>query len=332
MPLSSTYEHKRRFLPSKWENNKIMKLVRAIRRGHLKFVEKKKKPRWYSLWNDNVDQESKFNRSYISAPKIKLPDHSESYNPPEEYLWTKDEIEKWEKTSPEERITKWIPQKYKYLREVPSYKYFVEERFERCLDLYLCPRVREHRKHIDPESLLPKLPLPKDLQPFPTKQMILYKGHSDIIRSIHVDFTGQWLISGSDDKTARLWEVSTGRCIKLWEFPEKVRFVSWCPNMLISLICVIYGNTIVLMNSNMTNSMEIKEATENVLLSSKKASLKNSQDNSTAWKFLTEKYETSSELRILIETKDPISDFCWHRKGDYFSTVSSEGKDKKTSI
>ena len=38
-------------------------------------------------------------------------------------------------------------------------------------------------------------------------------GHTDAIRS--VDFDGKGLLaSGSDDKTIRLWEVSTGNCLK----------------------------------------------------------------------------------------------------------------------
>ena len=76
---------------------------------------------------------------------------------------------------------------------------FINERFERCLDLYLCPRMRKERVRVDAEDLLPKLPKPRDLQPFPTTLSIVYRGHSDIVRSISVDPTGQWFVSGSDD-------------------------------------------------------------------------------------------------------------------------------------
>ena len=33
-----------------------------------------------------------------------------------------------------------LPQKYSSLRLVPAYRRFINERFDRCLDLYLCPR------------------------------------------------------------------------------------------------------------------------------------------------------------------------------------------------
>ena len=38
--------------------------------------------------------------------------------------------------------------RYGSLREVPAYPNFIQERFERCLDLYLCPRQRKMRVHM----------------------------------------------------------------------------------------------------------------------------------------------------------------------------------------
>jgi ribosome biogenesis protein ERB1 len=58
------------------------------------------------------------------------------------------------------------------------YEDFIKERFERCLDLYLCPRSRKKRINIDPESLVPKLPKPADLQPFPTTMCLEFIGHT----------------------------------------------------------------------------------------------------------------------------------------------------------
>lgn len=77
----------------------------------------------------------------------------------------------------EEDQPKFVPQSFDSLRTVPTYSDFIQERFERCLDLYLCPRVRKKRMHIDPESLVPKLPKPQELQPFPTTLAIKFLGH-----------------------------------------------------------------------------------------------------------------------------------------------------------
>ena len=64
------------------------------------------------------------------------------------------------------------------LIQVPAYADFIKERFERCLDLYLCPRTRRKRLFVpDAKALVPKLPKPRDLQPFPTTLALRYLGH-----------------------------------------------------------------------------------------------------------------------------------------------------------
>lgn len=79
-------------------------------------------------------------RHHISAPKLALPGHGESYNPPPEYLFSAEEEKKWNEKESHERRIKVKPQKYSSLRLIPAYSDFTKERFERCLDLYLCPR------------------------------------------------------------------------------------------------------------------------------------------------------------------------------------------------
>lgn len=49
---------------------------------------------------------------------------------------------------PEDRPQNFLPQKYDALRKVPGYANFVQEKFERCLDLYLCPRQRKIRVNL----------------------------------------------------------------------------------------------------------------------------------------------------------------------------------------
>jgi hypothetical protein len=46
-------------------------------------------------------------------------------------------------------------------------------------------------------------------------------------------------VSGSDDKTVKCWEISTGRCLSSLKFSEKVTFVSWIPISSLHLVAVI---------------------------------------------------------------------------------------------
>lgn len=213
-PLRNYPEHKRSFLPSKPEARKVSKLVHALKMGWMKSTaemekekqQKGKAPDFYMLWqSDDQAEEMRRIHKHIPAPKRHLPGHAESYNPPPEYLFDKKELKEWNKlkATPWKRKLHFIPQKYTSLREVPAYPKYIKERFRRCLDLYLCPRALKMRLTIEPEALVPQLPSPKDLQPFPTTMSMIFKGHTDMIRSITVDPIGQYIASGGDDMTLK---------------------------------------------------------------------------------------------------------------------------------
>jgi ribosome biogenesis protein ERB1 len=58
----------------------------------------------FDLWeNKKEDPLARKLPISISAPKMQLPGHAESYNPPEEYLFTKKELKQWKMTEPEDR-------------------------------------------------------------------------------------------------------------------------------------------------------------------------------------------------------------------------------------
>lgn len=212
-PLRNFPIHKRSLLPSKIEARKVSKIVHALKMGWMKSTaemqkerDKKQEPQFFMLWqSDDQAEEMRRIHKHIPAPKRHLPGHAESYNPPPEYLFDKKELKEWNKlkTTPWKRKLHFIPEKYNSLREVPAYPKYVKERFQRCLDLYLCPRAFKMRLTIEPESLVPQLPSPKDLQPFPTKMFIVFEGHSDMVRSISAHPQGRYVASGGDDMSLK---------------------------------------------------------------------------------------------------------------------------------
>lgn len=214
-----------------------MKIVRAIRQGRI--VPNKPaatKPQFYALWS-NDDQERAPHAMHMPAPAPRLPDDSESYNPPAEHLLDPDEQQAWEETEKGDRKKDFMPQKFASLRAVPQYKEFVQERFERCLDLYLAPRMRKTRLNIDPESLVPKMPSPKELRPFPTMSALKYVHPGKArVRCISVDPSGNWLVTGAEDGVVRVWELSIGRLAWKSELGKGPVFsVEWCPDKDVAL-------------------------------------------------------------------------------------------------
>lgn len=54
-----------------------------------------------------------------------------------------------------------------------------------------------------------------------------YHGHVGAIWTVDVDPTSTMIASGSADNTIRLWDVKSGRCLKVWEFPTAVKRVEF---------------------------------------------------------------------------------------------------------
>ena len=249
-PLTAKPEPKRRFVPSKWEHKKVMKIVRAIRAGRIvPRAPASERPPFFNIWSE-ADEPRPDHPMNMPAPKVPLPGHAQSYNPPPEYLFNKEEKEEWENAEKEDRKMNFLPAKHGSFRLVPGYKEFIQERFERCLDLYLAPRMRKKRVDIqDPESLVPKLPSPKELRPFPSVTGIIYqhpggKSGSIRVRCIALDPLGLWCATGADDGRVRLFDLAIGRCAAVWDLhatsPSSdrgpVQSVEWCPNKSMSIL------------------------------------------------------------------------------------------------
>ncbi len=247
-PMTGRPEPKSRFVPSKWEHKKVMKIVRAIRAGRIvPRAPTSERPPFYNIWSE-ADEPAPDHPMNMPAPKMAKPGHAESYNPPAEYLFDENEKKEWEEAEKEDRKVNFLPSKPGSLRLVPGYRNFLQERFERCLDLYLAPRMRRKRIDIqDPESLVPKLPSPKELRPFPSVTGVVYNhpGESPLrVRCIAVDPHGAWCATGAEDGRVRLWDLAIGRCAAVWDLHATspsadrgpVQSLEWCPNKSLSIL------------------------------------------------------------------------------------------------
>ena len=245
---SNRYEPKARFQPSQWEKLQVERLLDRLARGKInmdyltgkikdmndanrKGEEDPSKP--FLLWTGDEEDELNMRKGpqHIAAPKREPPGHAESYIPPDEYLPTEEEKKQWEDMEVKDRPHGLlVPKKFPNLRSVGAYEHSVRETFERCLDLYLCPRVLKRRLNIDPESLVPRLPRANDLRPFPTAKCMEYKTPYDesdenaagppVIRCVTPSPNGQFMASGASDGFVRLWEVETGRLLQSWNLSK----------------------------------------------------------------------------------------------------------------
>ena len=237
-------EPKRRFVPSKWERLKVQKFLKALKEGRMKTLEEKKKERderlkdaeehVWDIWEDEtiVPWRPKDAPRHIPAPKRDLPMHAESYNPPAEYLFDEDEQKQFDEMDETERPYNYKPQKFDALRKVPLYQDLVREHFERCLDLYMCPRMTRKKMNVsDPNTLIPELPSPNDLKPFPTQVSIEYNFHTTCVRSISVSPCGKYLASGDEDHNLVVWDIKSGRILRKYKLEYAViDCIEWSPS------------------------------------------------------------------------------------------------------
>ncbi|KAL6306653.1 BOP1NT-domain-containing protein [Sparassis latifolia] len=323
MPLSAAPEPKRRWIPSKWEKQKVMKIVRAIRLGRIVPSKPKTasdKPQFYAIWNE----EPSTHPAPLPAPKPRLPTHAESYNPPEEYVPTPEERAAWEATDPEDRARNFLPAKFDALRRVPAYEAFIQERFSRQLDLYLAPRIQRVKLQIDPNSMIPKLPSPNSLKPFPVYRALQVSHEGHRVRALSVSPDGAWVISGDESGVVRLWEVMVGKEVKRWTFPGKVGAVEWCPRMDVSFFVVgVEEQLHFLFPPNLPVS--VLTATQ-ALLSPATLPPQPTTPSPVKWSSLTSA-ASSSDAPILTLALPPSAgvpkQLVWHRRGDYLASVSS---------
>jgi ribosome biogenesis protein ERB1 len=343
MPLSHAPEPKRRFIPSKWEHKKVMKIVRAIRQGRIlpKGPKAPEKPDYYGIWSAEDEPLNLDAPMHMPAPKLRLPGHEESYNPPAEYLFSKDELKEWQDTDPSDRKLDFVPAKHDSLRKVPGYDNFVQERFDRCLDLYLAPRSKKRKPKIlegvtKPEDLLPKLPDPKELRPFPTFCSVVYEHpNSTRVRCVSVDPTGTWVLTGAEDGCVRLWECRRGKCLMTWKLDKSVAgpvySVEWCPDKDKMLFAGVTEGKVSI-GAPMTL---LEQEDQTALLEYAHAGFSLTGENlptpveGVKWSRPTSSTSAGDKgIMLEIEVPGTPKHVSWHKRGDYLATVAPDAGTK----
>jgi ribosome biogenesis protein ERB1 len=373
---SNKNEPKARFQPSQWEKLQVDRLLERLDKGFInmdylsgKFRDmndaktKSDPDKPFAIWTGDEEDELNMRKGpqHIAAPKVPPPGHAASYIPPDEYLPTDDDLKDWEALPAKERPHgHMIPKRFPNLRSVGAYPHSVREAFERCLDLYLCPRILKRRLNIDPETLVPRIPRAHDLKPFPTVKCIEYltpnicEDAPLVIRCVTASPDGQYMASGASDGYVRIWEVQTGRLLRSWNLAlitkdlhaeatqdetescdpiSPVVCIEWNPNRSHHCLIASVGMFIVVIATGTSgqNDAELSKAFLEVALQGGNLDKSGRASKVVKWisfkKYSTTEYCISSADCSIgpvcaLQVSKQVSSLRWQGKGDYFVSVS----------
>ena len=323
-PLSNHLPSKKNFYFSKNEQKTINRLVYLYKNGLMPMEKpKKQENKIFDIWQyENEADLTAYRPGFgFTAPKRELPDNEESYN---------------------------IDNKEGILRRIPRYDNLIEEELERCCDLFLSARTIKKKLDLKENEILPDLPKPEELRPFPTKECIVYKGHESSIRALCCDPNGNVLISADNGNLVFFWDIPTAKIITKFDLKEKVRCIKINKFLHLVVICTVshvffilprylekkYKNEV---NDIIKNKIYPK-IEENFPKNKKNEDEKNETEedknrtvnDSFIWKIpkKNSKKEKQGILFYMKWTQGTIKDIVWHNKGDYFGTISKNMQGK----
>ncbi|KAK5187908.1 Ribosome biogenesis protein erb1, partial [Cryomyces antarcticus] len=176
----------------------------------------------------------------------------------------------------------------------------------------------------------------------------MYSGHEGRVRSLAIDPSGKYLASGGDDGTVRVWELLTGR--QLWsvklDAQEAVDVVRWRPGLDAFILSATAGESIYLVIPlALLITPELEQSSRDVLDAGfgYAASNPSSSTSSTLTAVGTKKEPPAKWARpgarleaqgvfLKATVRSAIKVLAWHRRGDYFTTVSPRGQSSAIAI
>jgi len=196
----------------------------------------------------------------------------------------------------------------------------------RSLDLYLCPREAKVRLDIEPDSLIPQLPSPAELRPFPERLSLRYVGHTARVHAVSVHPAGGWLLSASADGTVRLWEVSSGRCERVIQLGAEARCVRWNPNPDLAMAAAAVGHRMLLLLPLVAGAAaeRASEMLEAAIPDSGTTSASADDTSGVPWA-RPDAHVRDSGVPWEVSHVRSAASLCWHHKGDYVASVAPEG-------
>lgn len=130
----------------------------------------------------------------------------------------------------------------------------------------MCPRLLRKKVNVkDPTKLIPELPSPNDLKPFPSVLSIEYNFHKKGVRALAVSPNGLYLASGDEDSNLVIWHTRTSKIVRQYQMANKIiDAIAWNPDPTLCMLAVSNEDHVVLVSPDLY-SRKVNEATRALL-------------------------------------------------------------------
>lgn len=315
-PMKDTPVIKRRFMPSKNERLKINKIVYAMKMGWFKLPAPYVKPdpiqdffnTAYDTWasaNNDIDKRI----PTLAPPKLNLPTHVDSFNPPPEYM---DEP----KPAP------------KNLRGLQNDGRLLKDNFERLMSLYLAPRVQKKKIHMRPEDLIEELPNLEEMRPYPTKVAINIDTKSENLISLSFSANDAYFVVADDFGNVRVYHTLTSRLVyNIKVKTENLISCEFTPTGCLLIICEEFVDIYALKLNMSQYEKNIQKFS--AIYDNHNNTQHEDDDRTTEFTFpyFSHKDERKSYMAHLMRVtfiKNRIASASLHRKEDYLCVVAKK--------
>ncbi|CCF75297.2 ERB1, BOP1, ribosome biogenesis protein ERB1 [Babesia microti strain RI] len=342
-PVRNPIYRKDSYSPSKNEYKIIKKIIKSIReRDYSMSIDRQNdmpnNKAENDIWNDSVyvanDREKRRIIHDLPAPKLPLPKSDESYNPPPHLIPSESDIS----INAGDGEPRYVPRKYDALRFVPGYKYYLIERFERCMDLYLSPRASRVKMNIDIKALLASVPKMDYDQLSQDISVDYYTGLP--VNIARIDHTGRFVAIVSGNYNLQVFSLISGRScftIDLSGNNTSINDVTWHPHL--PLLAMAHGTEIVVLAINLNTRCSTDYDSSDYMLSmendfnmaSSYAIVEKTKrctlgDVVIKWKRGTSaKFDKHKAMGFTIHHHVPVLKLNFHSKGSYLAAILQNG-------
>lgn len=309
-PLSNHMSSKKAFEPSHNEKKMINRLAKLIEDGLVKVEKEKKQADFFGDLADIWKFENSSSLAYhpgmgYTMPKPDAPDNDVSYN---------------FNTDENTQIS---------LRKIPKFDKLIEEQYDRLNDIYNSARVIRKKLDLNEKNILPEVPEPSELKPFPTKDNIINRAHKTSINALCIEASGDYLISGDMSGILYFSDIITSKVLLNVYLEDKIRSIQYNSFLcLVTCTCEsgVYffrpkflerkNNNPGLLNNTIIPAIQAK------VIEQENIDSKDDKKELYYWKVYDNSKKSKTGLLFSLHKHNgDISSVSWHNKGDFFSVL-----------